>query len=570
MNASALTPAPIRCAIYTRKSSDEGLEQAFNSLHAQRELCEAYVRSQAGEGWRIDPEFYDDGGHSGATLARPAMRRLLADVAARRIDVVVVYKVDRLTRSLSDFARVIEAFDRAKVSFVSVTQAFNTTSSMGRLTLNVLLSFAQFEREVTGERIRDKIAASKAKGIWMGGAVPLGYDKPTDPISRALVVNIREAETVKLIFRRLLELGSTFALQTWLHREGIRSKRWVTMSGRTLGGLSFSRGALTHMLKNRTYLGEIPHKAVSHRGRHSAIIDRQTFDAVQAILAQNARVRRERVPKTQSMMLSGKVFDADGEAMAPLIHKGPKGRTYKYYAAPAAMPGEFGAGDDDTIRRVPAAAIETLVTERVARLAPGISAHDLEIDVRPLVARVEIHASAVHILLRLHHLATAANKRIGMDKLRARLAPGDQVVADANRPGCARIILPVRLKVRGGRTWTDGPTGRVSIKVSRPDRSGILRLRTAHSILRSCGIHPDEQLDRLRHARAPCSAHQVQLARWAFLAPDIQRGILTGSIGPDAVSRLKENGAIPLSWDDQRVLVRGPQSSATRLQSRAT
>lgn len=518
------------------------------------------MRSQNGEGWRLDPEHYDDGGYSGATMARPALHRLMSDVAGRRTDVVVVYKVDRLTRSLSDFGRIIEAFDKAKASFVSVTQAFNTTSSMGRLTLNVLLSFAQFEREVTGERIRDKIGASKAKGIWMGGSVPLGYDRPTDPVLRARVVNEDEAVTVRLIYRRVLELGSIYPLQNWLEDEGIRSKRWVTLSGRALGGMPFSRGALAQMLVNRTYLGEIPHKATSYPGRHKAIVDRQTFDAVQALLAKNSRTRRERVPRTRAMMLAGKIFDANGEAMQPVIHRGPKGRTYKYYVAAPPLPDAFASGDDDAIRRVPAAAIETLVSERIRLLAPGISKHDVETEFRPVIGRVEIHPLEVHLLLRLHALAKAAGEKFGMEKIRGRLGPGDHVMADPNQSGQVRILLPVRLKVRGGRTWMDGPDGQAVITASPPDRSGIRWLRAAHSILWTCGIHPEERPDRLRHAQGPDASYKTLIARWAFLAPDIQRGILTGIVGSEAVGRLRRSGDIPLCWQDQRELIRAGKS----------
>ena len=246
----------LHCALYTRKSTEEGLEQAFNSLDAQREACAAYVKSQAGEGWRAVRARYDDGGFSGASMARPALKRLLCDIEAGKVDVIVVYKIDRLTRSLADFARMIEIFDRRRVSFVSVTQAFNTTTSMGRLTLNVLLSFAQFEREVTGERIRDKIAASKAKGMWMGGIVPLGYEPPENG-TRALVVNQEEAEIVRTIFGAYIDLGSVHALQRWLEDRGIRSKRRVSRAGRLSGGGPFSRGALFQLLRNRVYLGMI-------------------------------------------------------------------------------------------------------------------------------------------------------------------------------------------------------------------------------------------------------------------------------------------------------------------------
>src|SRR5882762_402805 len=250
----------LRCAIYTRKSSEEGLEQDFNSLHAQREACEAYIRSQQGEGWRLRKTPYNDGGLSGATMERPALKQLLADIEEGLIDVVVVYKVDRLTRSLSDFARMVEIFDGHQVSFVAVTQQFNTTTSMGRLTLNVLLSFAQFEREVTGERIRDKIAASKRKGMWMGGFVPLGYDV----CDRRIVIDEREAETVRKIFRRYQELGCVRLLKEDLDRRGVVSKRRTSNTGMASGGNSFSRGALYALLSNPIYVGEIRHKNLRH------------------------------------------------------------------------------------------------------------------------------------------------------------------------------------------------------------------------------------------------------------------------------------------------------------------
>src|SRR5438874_8187180 len=254
-----------RCAIYTRKSSEEGLEQEFNSLAAQREACEAYIRSQQHEGWLLARTRYDDGGFSGGNLERPAAQRLLTDIRAGRIDIVVVYKVDRLTRSLADFARLVELFDAQGVSFVSVTQQFNTTSSMGRLTLNVLLSFAQFEREVTGERIRDKIAASKKRGMWMGGVPPLGYE----PRDRKLAVVESEAETVRHIFQRYAALGSVLLLQQELEALGITSKRWTSASGRLWGGKPIARGALYLMLQNRVYRGEIMHKDQAYPGEHA-------------------------------------------------------------------------------------------------------------------------------------------------------------------------------------------------------------------------------------------------------------------------------------------------------------
>src|SRR5712672_679521 len=270
----------VRCAIYTRKSSEEGLEQEFNSLQAQREACEAFIESQRQEGWLCLRAAYDDGGFSGARMERPALQRLLADLTAGRVDTIVVYKIDRLTRSLADFAKIVEILDARGASFVSVTQQFNTTTSMGRLTLNVLLSFAQFEREVIGERIRDKIAVSKKKGMWMGGVPPLGYRVR----NHKLVMIDSEADTVRLIFRRYAELGSVRLLQAELEARGIRSKSWTSVSGRLVGGKSFSRGALYLMLQNCTYLGEIAHKGQFHPGKHTPIIDQPSWDAVQAQL----------------------------------------------------------------------------------------------------------------------------------------------------------------------------------------------------------------------------------------------------------------------------------------------
>ena len=321
--ARAARVAPVRCAVYTRKSSDEGLEQAFNSLDAQREACMAYIASQKPEGWIALPTAYDDGGVSGATLARPALQRLLADIEVGRVDVLVVYKVDRLTRALSNFARLVEIFEHA-VSFVSVTQQFNTTTSMGRLTLHVLLSFAQFEREVTGERIRDKIAASKQQGLWRGGSPPLGYDVQ----DRQLVVNPVEAETVRAIFRRYREVRSVRALRHRLQAAGVTSKRRVLRDGRVTGGHPLHRGALYYLLRNRLYRGAIVHKGTAYPGAHAAIVDQGLWDEVQAILAANTHGTRREGPREPSL-LTGLVVDDQGKGLTP-SHAVKHGRRYRY------------------------------------------------------------------------------------------------------------------------------------------------------------------------------------------------------------------------------------------------
>src|ERR1700726_4669237 len=339
-----------RCAIYSRKSSEEGLEQEFNSLHAQREACEAFIKSQAGEGWRLFKTAYDDGGLSGATMERPALQRLLEDIRRSLVDVVVVYKVDRLTRSLADFAKMVEVFDARGVSFVAVTQQFNTTTSMGRLTLNVLLSFAQFEREVTGERIRDKIAASKQKGMWMGGLVPLGYDV----IDRRLEVNQSEAQKVLEIFRRYLELGSARLLIEDLNRRSVRSKVRVARNGKPSGGNSFFRGALYVLLSNPIYIGEIRHKGVRHPGLHEPIVDRELWDKTQRLLRSQAVRGRSRT-KAVASLLMGKLFDESGQSLTP-SHAVKGERRYRYYVSRNLIKGT--ADSDEPGWRLPAPEIE--------------------------------------------------------------------------------------------------------------------------------------------------------------------------------------------------------------------
>jgi DNA invertase Pin-like site-specific DNA recombinase len=334
------------------------LEQAFNSLDAQREACAAFVLSQKHEGRSVLPALYDDGGYSGGTLDRPALQRLLADIADAKVDVVVVYKIDRLTRSLFDFAKIVEAFDARGVSFVSITQQFNTTTSMGRLTLNVLLSFAQFEREVAGERIRDKIAASKKKGMWMGGLPPLGYEVR----DRKLVVNEEEAKTVLHIFRRHVELRSVRALKAALDAAGIRSKHRTFADGTVCGGHKLSRGALYLMLQNRIYRGEITHKGKAYPGEHKAIVDEALWDKVQSILAKNRVSRTTGADAKYPSLLAGLVFDDSGERLTP-THAVKKGTRYRYYVSKSLITGT--AKDHSQGRRIPAGNLEGLVIGRL-------------------------------------------------------------------------------------------------------------------------------------------------------------------------------------------------------------
>jgi DNA invertase Pin-like site-specific DNA recombinase len=354
------TPRRLRCAVYTRKSSEEGLDMEFNSLDAQRESCEAYVASQRAEGWVCMRERYDDGGFSGGTLDRPGLKTLLEDVEAGLVDVIVVYKIDRLSRSLMDFAKLVEAFDRNNVTFVSVTQAFNTTTSMGRLTLNILLSFAQFEREVTGERIRDKFAASRAKGMWMGGFVPWGYDV----IDRKLVVNEAEAAQVRAVFQRFTELGSATLLTRELVAKDVRSKR----------GKPIDKGFLYKLFRNRLYLGEAVHKGTSYPGEHQGIIDQQLWDAVHAILQESPRQRAANTRAKTPAMLKGLIFTDRGVAMTPTMTK--KGsRLYRYYTSMDAIRNRADEGRDAFVR-LNAGMVEASVAQHIRALlrTPEIAA----------------------------------------------------------------------------------------------------------------------------------------------------------------------------------------------------
>jgi DNA invertase Pin-like site-specific DNA recombinase len=348
----------IRCAIYTRKSSEEGLDQDFNSLEAQREACEAFIKSQKHEGWELVRAAYDDGGFSGGTLERPGLKRLLDDIKVGKVEVIVVYKVDRLTRSLADFAKIVEVLDAHGASFVSITQQFNTTTSMGRLTLNVLLSFAQFEREVTGERIRDKIAASKKKGMWMGGLPPLGYDVH----ERKLVINEREAAAVRKIYQHYLALGSVRRLKEQLDADGVLSKARPKASHPWRGGKPLGRGALYRILQNRLYLGEVVHRAQNYPGEHKPIVDTAQWDKVQLKLKDSAIERRAGKGTAHPSLLAGLLHDDTGQLMTP-THAVKRGMRYRYYVSRSLVTGPRESTPRG--RRIPASDIETLVTNRI-------------------------------------------------------------------------------------------------------------------------------------------------------------------------------------------------------------
>lgn len=530
-----------RCAVYTRKSTEEGLDQAFNSLDAQREACAAYIASQKHEGWTLAPGIYDDGGFSGGTMERPGLKRLLAEVEAGRVDVIVVYKVDRLTRSLADFAKIVEVLDAQGASFVSVTQAFNTTTSMGRLTLNVLLSFAQFEREVTGERIRDKIAASKKKGMWMGGPVPLGYDVR----ERKLVVNEAEAETVRLIFKRHQAVATIQALVGDLAVRRIVSKRRIMRDGRETGGEPYRAGALTHLLRNVLYTGRVSHHGTIYPGEHDAIVDRRTWEASQALLD-----RSEPRPRTGHIaMLGGMIEDGHGRRMTSR-HANKGGRRYLYYVS---VPDTDKA---EPAWRLPAGDVDALVRNAVLDLLRD-----------PLRLASEYGDVSAHARL-APACATWADRLQQPAAMRAALQQLDvKVIVGTDRidVGHGARELAMLLEVDGLRTSADQRI-EFSVQTSLKRRGHELRL-----VYAAPDANPPVRDDRLIQLIAsghaaykqliagegkPGSAersHLVRLARLRFLAPDIVTAIVHGRQPVDLTSRtLLRAAEMPLAWAEQR------------------
>jgi site-specific DNA recombinase len=557
----------VRCAIYTRKSSEEGLEQEFNSLQAQREACEAFITSQRHEGWICLPKTYDDGGFSGATVDRPALQRLLADITAGRVDIVVVYKIDRLTRSLTDFAKIVEILDARGASFVSVTQQFNTTTSIGRLTLNILLSFAQFEREVIGERIRDKIAASKKRGMWMGGVPPLGY-RVRD---RKLVIVDSEAEIVRTIFRRYAELGSVRLLKEELQARGIRSKSRTSASGRLSGGNPFSRGALYLMLQNRLYRGEIVHKGRAHPGEHAPIIDPPLWDAVLAQLASHAAERHSGTRTRQPSLLVGVLFDGDGNRMTP-THAVKNGVRYRYYVSRPLITND--QTEPSAGLRIPAAEIEQLVTSRVRQwlLDPG-SIHqatrlsDLSTQ-RQLIARAAAigkswpelpgarqRAFLTVLMERIDVGANQINIHVRPARIGALLDAAATPLPSATQDETQTLSIPVRRR-RSGREITMVIDGTDPFATTKPDArlvNLLIRARRLNAALLNSDSVPYAALVK-REGVSP--SYFTRLVRLSYLAPDIGQAILDGRQPRDLTAdKLLAHSRLPLGWHEQRTVL---------------
>jgi len=548
------------CAIYTRKSSEEGLEQGFNSLDAQREACAAFVLSQKTLGWKMAGA-YDDGGFSGGNTERPGLQRLLADIAAKRVRIVVVYKVDRLTRSLADFAKLVELFDTHEVSFVSVTQQFNTTSSMGRLTLNVLLSFAQFEREVTGERIRDKIAASKRKGMWMGGVAPIGYL----PNERSLAIDEPQAERVREIYRLYLELGCVRRLKAEVDRLG-----WVTPERKTrradaMGKRAFSRGHLYRILGNPVYAGQIAHKGVAFAGNHPAIVEAAVWQAVQERMAANLQGHRTRSTAADPSLLTGLVFDERGQRLTP-SHAKKGARRYRYYVGPAN--GEVGRDGDLPALRVPAQELEGIVVDtmvgflrdepRVMRLMGTVVADVARrrlSGAMGLAKQLESAASAdrISVIARLVDRITVRAQSIEIAVRTSGIWPSESGPPDDVEP--TSIDVPVQLRRCGMavRLIVLAPS---IASARRSDPKLVALVAKAQQWFACLSSGRSETVQAIAQAEGVTGSHVTRVMYLAFLAPDIVQRIVRGD-HPMAldVTRLIRSVPLPLAWDEQRTLL---------------
>lgn len=569
---TAERPRQFRCAIYTRKSSEEGLEQDFNSLDAQREACLAYIESQRHEGWRAVPTAYDDGGFSGGSMERPALKALLEDIEVGRVDVVVVYKVDRLTRSLSDFAQIVDIFDRRGASFVSITQQFNTTTSMGRLTLNVLLSFAQFEREVTGERIRDKIAASRRKGMWMGGFVPIGYEAR----DKKLVEDPAGADLVRRIFERYAALGCVARLKAELDLEGIISTPRQTPTGRRLGGQQFSRGALYKILNNRVYIGEAVHKGKIYPGEHQGIVPKNLWDRVQKMLSDNAATQRSGSNAKEPSLLAGLVFDERGNHLSP-AHTVKDGRRYRYYVSQAVL--QYRDGEAGSVTRIPAHDLEAAVSDRLhaflkapsalmdcvcqtddnapthralldaarerAEAWPELQPSEKRTFVRAVMVRATVEQETIVLTLSRQGLRGALLEAATSDRPEARQRKNDQ----ADR---IEIRIQASLKRRGRETKLVIPPALPAGEKANSDPALIRALVRAHTWKERLFADEKVSIRSIAMEEKLSESYVSRITRLAFLAPDIVEAILEGR-QPSGVNLDRLRGAFPTGWQEQRM-----------------
>lgn len=552
-----------RCAIYTRKSSEEGLEQSFNSLDAQREACESFIKSQQHEGWTILTADYNDGGFTGGNTERPALQTLIYDIKSNKIDIVIVYKVDRLSRSLADFVKLIELFDKHDVSFVSVTQQFNTSSSMGRLTLNVLLSFAQFEREVTSERIRDKIAASKQKGMWMGGAVPLGYDV----IEKKLVANNKEAKTVRHIYERYIYLGTVRKLKEELDAEGYISKQRETKQNKG-GGKPFSRGALYALLKNPLYIGKVAHQGKLFEGQHAAILDKKLWNTAQTLLINNKQNNQSRNSVKEPSLFAGLIFDDNNNPMSP-SHSRKEDRRYRYYVSQAVL--QYREAEAGSVFRISANTIEDAVTKRL------IDFFQTPKELLEIFSHLKLNATKQKTLI--YEAKTfiknwknlAISKKINqlniiIQKIQVGCEGINITLSRAGMTKCLLsenfdnekyknheyiIVIPAKLKRCShetkliiGEKYTDKTNSNSVLAIQNALKKALIW----NQVLITGQVSGMKALAKQEKVTQRYIAHLIQLA---FLAPDIIETILKGNI-PKRLTLGKLKKGISYDWNEQR------------------
>jgi site-specific DNA recombinase len=540
----------IRCAVYTRKSSEDGLEQEFNSLDAQREACAAYVANQKQEGWTLIADAYDDGGLSGGSLERPALKQLLDDIRDGHVDQIIVYKIDRLTRSLADFAKIVDTLDAAGASFVSVTQSFNTATSMGRLTLNMLLSFAQFEREVTADRIRDKIAASKRKGLWMGGAVPIGYDAD----GRTLKINAAEAQTIRTLYD-LYEKHGTARMVTEVAMDlNLRTRRRETTTGKVSGGTPFGRGHIHHILTNPLYAGRIRHKKVIHEGQHPPLIEPDQWDQIQEKLQEGASRSRAKITAATKSLLCGKLFDETGDRLTPSHTKTRAGIRLRYYISHRLV---AKSGEANLCGwRLPAEELERKIADMVrsmilvpafsGRITPDAAAEDVgrmrsalkemagkeTVDtILSLIARIDVTPGKIRISLDPDIIATA----LELDR-------------DALSEDALHHSFPFQLRKRGVETkliFADSSTG--------VDEKLVSNIAKAHHWLGQ--IKAGKTFAEIAETDARSKRRIQQMIDLAFLAPDIVRDALEGRQPLGFTSDWCLRHSLPSNWAEQRKIL---------------
>ena len=536
----------IRCAIYTRKSSEEGLDQDFNSLDAQREACEAYVASQRHEGWVLLKNRYDDGGISGGHLDRPGLQQLMRDIDGGRVDQIVVYKIDRLTRSLPDFAKLVERLDAANASFVSVTQSFNTSTSMGRLTLNVLLSFAQFEREVTAERIRDKIAASKKKGMWMGGNVPLGYDAE----GRTLKINTKEARTIKALFDLYDQHGTVSAATKAADHLGLRSKIRRGRDGRSTGGVRMGRGQIHAILSNPVFAGRIRHKQKVFEGLHEAIIDPNRWEAVQVRLTSaSAKLRGSSAAQNSGSNpspLAGKLFDEAGDRLTP-THANKKGRRYRYYVSHRLIDAAKGNASDHSGWRLPANRLEQdLAMEIRAHLETAVQAGRITVDGAGVLQRLQASVSALgdntlSLIDRVDIATASLTITLDASALQAKLA----LTAEQIEPELLIAVIPAKFRRRG-------VEARFTIGEQPPERDDILITNIAKADAWRRQIIAGKSLADIAAEESKPTTYIASMLDFAFLAPELVKQCLAGRQPAGLTTNWLRRHDLPLDWAQQQ------------------